>query len=187
MKDDIIVDLFIKRDETALSACGEKYGKSLRTIAKNILQDEESAKECENDTYFKAWNLIPPNEPRTYLFAFLARIARHISIDRCRSNSAAKRSAKLVELSSELQQCIEDENAAVEAVIARGELEGIISEFLRRLPKDERQLFVRRYWYMDSVADLAKMFGFSDSKVKTTLFRTRKKLAEVLNKEGYTV
>lgn len=187
MLDEEIVDLFILRDEKAIASCGEKYGAGLRSISNNVLDDIEAARECENDTYLQAWNLIPPNEPRTYLFPFLARIVRHVSLDRCRKNNAEKRNALVNELSAELEQCIPDIGTNTEDAVAAGELGSIISSFLRSLPEIQRKIFMRRYWYMDSVSDIAKTFGFSEGKVKTILFRARKKMREYLEKEGYAL
>ena len=140
----------------------------------------------ENDTYLQAWQTIPPNEPRNYLFAFLARIIRHISIDRCRYQQRLCRSAYIQELSAELQACIpnpQDTEQRMET-IALGQT---ISDFLRQQPEEARNVFVRRYWYMDSVSEIAKRFCISQSKVKSMLFRSRNALRIHLKKEGYTL
>ena len=101
MEDDKIVQLYLNRDESAIQFSSEKYGSRLRTLSLGITSDLQTSEECENDTYLQAWNLIPPNEPRTFLYAFLARIARHISIDRCRERASLKRDGYIVELSEE--------------------------------------------------------------------------------------
>lgn len=183
MEDSRIVDLYLARDETAIVKSSEKYGVRLLAIAKNILEDDETSRECENDTYFQAWNLIPPNEPRRYLFAFLARIIRHISLDRCRERNRKKRCASYVELSEEMEQCI-PAPGDVEKQIESRELARVISRFLWKLPEVQRDVFVRRYWYLDPVRVIADQMNFSESKVKTMLFRTREKLRTYLEQEG---
>ena len=184
MDDSKIVDLYLCRDEAAIGQTAEKYGSRLRNIANTILQDIHTAEECENDTYLQAWNAIPPHEPRTYLFAFLARITRHIALDFCKERSRLKRSAFLCELSAEMEQCIpgpDDMAGRMDAIV----LCDAINKFLGTLSDEKRNIFVRRYWYMDTVASVARIYGLSESKVKSVLFRTRNQLREYLKKEGY--
>lgn len=184
MEDGLIVDMYLKRDESAIDQTAQKYGHKLRAIALRILEDDPSSEECENDTYLEAWNLIPPNEPRTYLFPFLGRITRHLALDMCRKRSAAKRSAVLCELSDEMSECLSSSDNT-ESQIDTMAFTETVNEFLKGLPKEQRMLFVRRYWYFDTVSDLSSGFGWSRSKVKTTLFRLREKLRGHLEKEGY--
>ena len=186
MEDARIVDLFLERNEEAITECQKKYGNGLRLISLRINGDPETAKECENDTYLHAWRLIPPNEPRQYLFAFLSKIIRNVTFDRIRKDSAKKRSAQIVELSDEMQECIPDETKSAEEKLFAEEVGRKVSIFLKKLPEKKQQLFVRRYYYMDSIKDLSENFGYSESKVKSILFRMRKQLAEYLTKEGYT-
>lgn len=184
MEDREIVELFLHREEAAIRYTKEKFGNRLCSLANNILQDLEAAEECENDTYFQAWNAIPPHEPRDYLFAFLAKIIRHISLDLCRKRSRKKRSAFLVELTEEMEQCIpapDDTESKIDGILF-GE---IVSKFLRTLSKERRNVFLRRYWYLDSIVSISKRFAFSEGKVKTMLFRCRRELHEYLIKEGY--
>ena len=186
MEDEKIVDLYLARDETAISRTAEKYGKALRRIAYRILESTESSEECENDTYWEAWKSIPPNEPRTYLFPYLGKITRHLAIDTARKMSAQKRSAALCELTKEIEECIsgpDDLSAGTDA----GDLAEILNCFLGQLKEDQRYIFVRRYWFFDSVADIAKRYSFTESKVKNMLLRTRRKLKEYLVKEGVEV
>lgn len=186
MEDSRIVELYLQREESAIAHTAAQYGTKLRNISFNIVQNRETAEECENDTYLQAWNSIPPNTPHNYFFAYLARIIRHISIDRCRYQQRLCRNAYIQELSAELQCCIpgsEDTQLQVEA-IALGQS---ISHFLRKQPETARNVFLRRYWYMDSIADIADRFGITQSKVKSMLFRTRNALRECLEKEGYTL
>lgn len=184
MDDNQLVDLFLKRDEAALSVVSEKYGKSLRRIANNIVEDPMDAEECENSTYLTAWESIPPHEPRNYLFPYLARIIRHISLDLCRKRNRIRRSAHFTELTAEMEQCIPAPNdtACQMDGILLGE---VISSFLWKLSEEQRNVFLRRYWYLDPVSDIAGRFSFSESKVKTMLFRIRTELKEYLLKEGY--
>ena len=184
MTDGEIVELYLARDEEALRHTSEKYGVRLRALAFGILEDMPEAEECENDTYLAAWNSIPPHEPRDYLFAYLARIARHLSLDRCRARSRAKRSAHAEELTAELTDCLPAGGSPEEKLAAK-ELAGAISAWLRTLPQEKRRLFLRRYWYCDGVSALARDMGWGESRVKTALHRLRKELREHLKKEGY--
>lgn len=186
MNDNMIVDLYLNRDEDAINLTRSKYGSRLRSLSFNIVKDIHTTEECENDTYMQAWNCIPPHEPRDYLFAFLARIIRHVSLNRCRDNNRLKRSTFICELTSELQQCIPAPNDVERHIddIVFGE---IINNFLTEIGEEKRNIFLRRYWYLDSIADISKRFGISKAKAKTMLFRIRNELHQHLEKEGYTV
>lgn len=184
MDDNSIVELYLNRDDTAILHTSQRFGIRLRSLAYGITCDIQTAEECENDTYFEAWRLIPPREPRDYLYAFLARITRHISISRCRERSRLKRSAYLCELSAEMEQCIpspDDMACRIDDMVLRE----AINNFLASLEEEKRNLFIRRYWFLDSITDISKRFALSESKVKTTLFRCRNRLREYLEKEGY--
>ena len=184
MDDNAIVDLYLQRDEAAIGQTAQKYGKRLRSLACGITCDRQAAEECENDTYMRAWDAIPPHEPRDYLYAFLARITRHIALNFCRDRSRLKRSAFVCELSYEMEQCIpapSDARCRVDDMA----LSDAINGFLRTLDEEKRNIFVRRYWYLDSVADISKRFAITQSKVKTTLFRCRERLREHLETEGH--
>ena len=182
MDDSGIVDLYLARDESAIIETQRKYGQRLSRIACNILDSAESAEECENDTYLEAWNRIPPHEPRTYLFSFLGKITRHLAIDRCRKNTSLKRQALFCELTAEMEECIPGRSSAEEAVDAKA-LKHSIDAYLSGLSVPQQNVFVRRYWFFDSIADIARQYGFSQSKVKSILFRTRKKLCNMLREE----
>ena len=186
MEDSKIVDLYLERNEAAIQNTSKKYGVALRGMAFRVVGDALASEECENDTYWEAWNLIPPHEPRTYLFAFLGRITRHLAIGILRKTSAKKRSAPVVELSQEMEQCIPSQGDISESVDAQ-ELGKSISGFLATLKEEQRSMFVRRYWFFDPISDIAKRYGYSESKVKSTLFRTREKLQTHLEKEGYSL
>ena len=185
MEDERIVQLYLDRDESAIRQTAEKYGARLYALSLGITSDRQTAEECENDTYLEAWNRIPPNEPGSYLYAFLARIVRHVSIDRCRERASLKRDAVLVELSEEMAQCLpaaED----VESAVAEKELGEAIGRFLLTVPQEKRVIFVRRYFYLDPIGEIGRRCGVSESKVKSTLFRLRNALRAYLTKEGYT-
>jgi RNA polymerase sigma-70 factor (ECF subfamily) len=186
MEDQQIVDLFLRREESAIAQTKELYGARLRQLSLGIVQDPETAEECENDTYLQAWQTIPPHEPRNYLFAFLARIIRHISIDRSRYQQRLCRSAYVQELSLELLACVPSGHDPAEQLNAKA-LGQAISDFLRTLPQESRILFIRRYWYMDSIEELSHRFSMTQSKVKSRLFRSRNALRKYLEKEGFAV
>ncbi|MBO4584188.1 MAG: RNA polymerase sigma factor [Clostridia bacterium] len=186
MDDSKIVDLFLQRDEDAIKHTSEKYGSRLRSLAYGIVRDERTAEECENDTYLEAWNSIPPHEPRDYLYAFLARITRHLTLNRCRDSSRLKRKAYISDLGEELDLCIPSRED-VENRMDNAALGKAINGFLGTLDAEKRNILIRRYWYLDSVSDISKRFSMSESKVKTTLFRCRNRLREYLEKEGYVV
>ncbi len=186
MEDDRIVQLFLERNESAIRETAEKYGSRLRAVSYNITGSRETSEECENDTYLEAWNRIPPSEPRNYLYAFLTKIIRACSIDRCRESLRLKRDGYVVELTEELEMCIpaiNDVESEVEVKLLGEE----ISRYLYTLTDEKQVIFLRRYFYMDSVSDIAKHLSISDSKVKTTLFRIRNGLREHLIREGYTI
>lgn len=186
MEDDKIVQLYLNRDETAISQTFEKYGSRLRAISFGITNDRETSEECENDTYLETWNRIPPSEPKDYFYAFLAKITRALSIDRCRERTRLKRDSYIVELTAELEMCIPTVNDVADDVETKllGEA---ISRYLYTLSDEKQVMFMRRYFYLDTVSEIAKRFSSSDSKVKTTLFRVRNELRDYLIKEGYTL
>lgn len=186
MDDSKIVSLFEERDETAILYTSQKYGSRLRNLAYRIVNDHEIACECENDTYLEAWNRIPPHNPTEYLYAFLSRITRNIAIDRCRKGNRKKRKAHIVELSSELESCIpapDDTESRIDGVI----LGEVISSYLHTLPETQRNIFIRRYWYCDSILEISIRFAISQNKAKSILYRCRYGLREYLMEEGYTL
>ena len=182
MNDAQIVALYLLRDEEAVAQTAGRYGARLRALACGILGDPAAAEECENDVYLAAWNSIPPHEPRDHFFAYLARIARHLAIDRLRAQGRDKRVPEA--LTVELSECVAGSASAEDRLNAR-ELAACVSAFLRTLPRQKRYLFLRRYWYCDSIADLARTLGWGESRVKTALHRLRAALREQLRKEGF--
>jgi len=186
LDDDRIVELYLHRDQSAITQTADKYGRRLRSLAFGIVNDFQTAEECENDTYFNAWNAIPPHQPRSYLYPFLARITRNISLNFCRERSRLKRSAFISELTAEMEQCIpapDDIECRVDDIV----LGEVINRFLRALPLQKRNIFVRRYWYLDSIAEISKRFRISENKVKTILYRCRNKLRTQLQEEDYAL
>ncbi len=184
MEDKTIVDMYWRRDERALFETYNKYGKYLFGIAYRILSDNEDAEECVNDTYLAAWQSMPENRP-SVLSAYLGKIVRRIAIGVFRKKTAQKRGgSEIPYVLDELEECIAGQED-VETEVERMYFRDIIQAFLMNLPQAERQVFVCRYWYIESIADIANQFGFSESKVKSMLYRAREKLRTVLEKEGY--
>jgi len=184
MEDCEIVALYLGRDETAIQQTKEKYGSKLRSFSFSIVRDYQMAEECENDTYLRAWNSIPPHDPRAYFYPFLARIIRNLSLNCCRDQERMKRNIKIVALGREMEQCIPspgDTASEVDAAV----LKEAINCFLQTLDTEKRNVFLRRYWYMDSIDLIAKRYGISNSKVKVMLFRIRNQMKDFLQKEGY--
>lgn len=186
MEDNNIVDLYWKRDEKAIEETKSKYGKYCHAIAFNVLCNHEDAEECVNDTYLGAWNSMPPHKPQM-LGAFLGKITRNLALKRWRDKTADKRGGgENALVIDELQECIPCTDDVLEAIEVK-ELSNIIDRFLRNIPTNERRVFICRYWYMDSIGDISKQFGYGQSKVKMMLLRTRKKLLDELEKEGVTL
>ncbi|MBR5091580.1 MAG: RNA polymerase sigma factor [Ruminiclostridium sp.] len=186
MEDESIVELYLKRDQSAIGHTSDKYGKRLHALAKRITEDEFAADECENDTYLEAWNRIPPNEPRDYFFPFLARITRHISLNRCEKERAKKRSGTYVDLGDELDNVFASADST-EKVVDEIVLKESLNSFLASIDEEKRIIFLRRYWFMDSIEDIAARFGYSESKIKSLLMRLRGKLREHFEKDGIIV
>lgn len=185
MEDQTIIELFFARSETAVAALDEKYGTVCKRIADNILGDPQDAEECINDTYLGVWNSIPPQRPEV-LLAYLCRIVRNQAIMRCHVNSAKKRCSAYDAALDELEDCLAGSGSAEEESAA-GELAQALERFLAAQKQLDRVLFVRRYWYGDTIGVLAERCGMSRNGVSVRLRRTREKLKEYLRKEGYTV
>lgn len=184
MEDEKIIDLFWRRSEDALGETEKKYRGYLYAISEGLLGDPEAAEENVNDAYLAAWETIPPNRPEK-LSAYLGALARRGAIRRLRAASAQKRGGGETELClEELSECAG--GGSVEDTVAEKELVAALRSFLETLDVTERRVFLLRYWHSDSVAKIAEGSGFSESKVKTMLLRTRKKLAKFLEKEGLT-
>lgn len=174
----------MQRNESAIKQTSEKYGNRLHQLARSIVGDTQTAEECVNDAYMEAWASIPPHNPKCYLYAFLARITRHLALNRCRDRNRLKRNAFVSELSREMEECIpspDDMECRLDSIA----LGLAINGFLGTLKEEKRNIFLRRYWYMDSIADIAKRYNVSESKVKTMLFRLRNQFRKYLEQEGY--
>ena len=186
MDDSKIIALYLDRSEQAISETSKKYGRYCHYIAYGILQNDEDAEECVNDTYLRAWEAIPPKRP-SRLQTFLGKITRNLSLNKWEKLSAEKRGAGRASLVlDELSECIpteKDTAHTVEAMVIRDTM----NRFLQQLPAETRRLFVRRYFYLSPVKEIAEDYGLSESKVTVTLFRTRAKLKAVLEKEGITL
>ena len=176
-----IVELYLARDEKASVYCTQKYSASLHRLASSLLLDGRDAEECVNDTFLKTWNAIPPNKPE-HLFPFLARICRCTAVDIIRRNKAEKRDCLVVELTHEMEECIPD--SIGDAEVPEETLKTLMNDFLGTLSKDKRMIFVRHYWFGETISEISKRYGFSESKVKTSLHRTREKLRKFLEKKG---
>ena len=178
MEDTAIINLYFDRSEEAIQATVEKYGRYCFSIAWNVLYDKEDSDECVNDTWLATWSSIPPRKP-TILSSFLGKITRNLAIDCFRRKKAAKRSADHIsELCKELEE-IEDAAAySLNDEIQRKEILEILEKFLDSLKKGDRDIFIRRYWYMDSISEISARHGISESRIKSSLYRSRKKLWE---------
>lgn len=183
MKDSEILDLYWERDEQAIAETQKSYGKYCYSIAYHILRDREDSDECVNDTWFRAWNAIPPKRPSRFSL-FLAAITRNLSFDKWKRKNAAKRGNGDIELAlDELMECVPALHSTEETVEA-AELERLINAFLHTLPQKDCNIFLRRYWYVEEYNEIAKRYQMKLNTVKTSLFRTRAKLREYLEKEG---
>lgn len=183
MEDAAIVALYWARDEQALAETATKFGAYCRKIADNILHSAHDVEECENDTWLAAWNSMPDNRPAR-LAPYLGRITRNLALDRLDKATAQKRgSGQTFAPLDELAECVAAPGS-VEDDFDATETGRLISEFLRTLPEETRNIFLRRYWYCDATADIAKRYGIGESKVRVTLHRMRTKLKAYLEKEG---
>lgn len=186
MEDEGILALYRCRDERAILETRQKYGAYCRTIAQNILHSPEDAEETVSDAYIGAWNAIPPHAPKR-LSTFLGRITRNLALKRLRERTTEKRGGgKTLLALEELEDCIPDDRSLDDRLEARA-LTELLDRFLESLPVTERRVFLRRYWYFDSVEDIARRYGFSQSKVKSMTKRTRDKLRLQLQKEDIWV
>ena len=182
MKDEEIIALYWERDEKAIAVTSDKYGSYCRSIAYNILHNLEDVQECVNDTWLGAWKSMPPKRPDC-LSVYLGKITRNLSLNRVKQYNAEKRGSGQTQLVlSELEDCIPAETS-VEQKIEEMVLSKAISQFLHAQPKQKRNIFIRRYWYLYSIRDIAAAYDMSESKVTSLLFRMRNELKAHLEKE----
>ncbi len=182
MEDERILKLFWARQEDAIAQTERKYGKMCSSIAYNLLLNLQDAEECVNETYLGLWNSIPPQYPKVFS-AYIAKLVRNISMKRLTYLNAQKRAADSIVSIHELEQTIPDRNCIDDHVTAE-ELTKYIGVYLASIDYESRNIFLRRYWFFDSICEIATRFGISESKVKSQLFRTRNRLYSFLIKEG---
>ena len=184
MEDLNIIELYFARDEQAIKETDAKYGKLCHSIAYNILHNKEDSEECVNDTYIGVWNAIPPTRPNHFI-GFVCKITRNLALKRIEAMNRLKRSQATVVSLDELAEILSDESIA-EDVSDEGITE-LIGDFLRKEKADVRNVFLRKYYFFDSVGDIAERYGFTEDKVKSMLYHTRKKLKAYLIKEGVAI
>ena len=178
MEDTAIIRLYMDRSEATIRETQQKYTNFCFGIAWNVLHDKEDSEECVNDTWLATWNAIPPKKPEI-LSAFLGKITRNLAIDCFRKRNAAKRiDGHIAALCKELEEIGDLTAGSLEDEIRRNEILDIIKKFLDSLKTEDRDMFVRRYWYFDDIKEISRRHGVSESKVKSSLFRSRKKLWE---------
>lgn len=183
MDDQQIIELFNARSETAISAVADRYGKYCHSIAYHILHDQRDSEECVNETYLRAWNAIPPQRPDS-LSAFLGRITRNLALDRYKHDHRKKRGGGQTAMAlDELDECVPSASDTARAVNDQ-ELVDVLNAFLAGLAPKKRQIFVRRYWYLSPISEIARDFAVSESSAKVTLLRTRRELKRFLEKAG---
>ena len=183
LEDSKIISLFFARSEMAVEELDRKYGNTIRKMAANILSDRLDVEECVNDTYLRAWNSIPPQNPNP-LVSYVCKIIRNLAIDRYHANKAEKRNGSFDLVLEEMEECIPSE-MNVETEYEAKELAAAINRFLSTLSREDRFLFVRRYWYGDSVTDLVALTKGNANRISVRLFRIREKLKKSLTKEGF--
>ncbi len=184
MDDETIIALYFSRNEEAIACTDAAYGTRLLHISDNILRNREDARECVNDTYLRTWKTIPPTRPRS-LYSFLAKICRNLSLTRLDWANAAKRRAEVVSLTQEMEQCIPAVHRDTEPDAK--ELGRALNAFLAALSPENRMIFVRRYWYVETTAEIAARYGIKEGALNTRLHRLRNKLAAYLEQEGIAV
>lgn len=185
MTDIEIITLYWERSEEAITCTMQKYGRYLLRLAQNILHIHEDAEECVNETYLSAWNQLPPDKPQK-LLPYLGRISRCLALNRYDYLTAQKRSTDFTVQLSELENLLSTPDMPQQQYEGAA-LAATISDFLHAQSKTDRDLFVRRYWYSDSILDIAKRYGLRENTVKSRLLRTRQRLKGYLEKEGYTL
>lgn len=184
MDDSKIVELLFARNEDGIKHIDDTYGRRLFALADNIVRNDQDAEESVSDTYMKVWDTIPPKKPM-HLFAYLAKICRNFALKKLDWKQAAKRNAEVVSLTQEMETCIPDTSR--DAEVEARELGRILDAFLRTLSEENLLVFMRRYWYVDTIAEIAARYGISESAVNMRLNRTRAKLSAYLKKEGICV
>lgn len=184
MTDTEIIDLYWSRNEDAIGCTDAVYGRKLRNLSNRILNNPSDSEEVVNDTYLKAWQTIPTYRPQ-FFYAYIAAICRNLSLNLLDWQKAAKRKAEIVAITDELELCIPD--SSQENALRGKEIGRALDSFLDTLPRDSRVIFLRRYWYADTIGAIARRYGMTESKVKMQLLRTRARLKDYLEQEGIQV
>lgn len=179
-----IIELLFERDQEALAHVEAKYKNLYKSILTRILSDSEDISECENDVLLAVWDSIPPNRPNN-LSAYISKIARNISINKFKYNNRSKRSDGYTAALDELYECIPDKSPqnSIDVMEEQSRIKKILSEFFEKLDKESRVLFIRRYFYLETVTELSKRYNITENKISVKLFRARKKLHKILGKE----
>lgn len=186
MTDDKIIELYFARAEAAIEETDRKYGAYCLQISENILHCREDSEECVNDTWLKAWETIPPTKPRCFRL-FLAKIVRNLSFNKYKEKYTDKRgNGEIALILDELEECIVGKNAVEDFCMAK-ELQKTLDAFVNVLPEKECNVFVRRYFYSDSIRDISKRYGLSENNIRVMLNRIRNKLRDKLEEEGFFV
>lgn len=185
MEDEKLVALFLERSEQAISELDKKHGRLCRSISYNILHNTQDAEECVNDAYLGVWNAVPPQHPNP-LLSFVCRIVRNISVARYHSNTAKKRGGGYDIALSEIEDMLSAPDSVEKAADAK-ELARLIAEFLDTLSAENRVIFMRRYWFCDSYADISQRVGLSEKNVSVRLSRVRSSLKQHLIEQGVTI
>lgn len=184
MRDEEITDLYFERNENAIAETEKKYKNYCLSVAENILENKEDAEECFNSALFALWNSVPPEKPRN-LKLFLAKIIRNAAINRYKEKNAEKRGGGRTQaVLEELSECVAAAESAEELFDAK-ELEKSINRFLKNLPEKERNIFIRRYFFMENLGEIAERYGISENSAAVILCRVRKKLKKYLKREGF--
>lgn len=186
MQDEQIIALFFQRSHDAIPQAKQKYGALCKSIARKILPDHRDVEECVNDVLLRLWNAIPPERPIS-LQAYIARITRNLSLDRYSYNTAGQRSTALTQAFEELEPCLPDKSGDPISAVEQQHFREVLNRFLRAQSKEARIFFIRRYWYGESIREIADAFHVGESRVKTSLFRTRQRLRETLEKEDISI
>ena len=181
MEDFQIIALYFARNELALKETDHKYGRLCFSVARNILCSVEDSEECVNDTYLSTWNAIPPKNPTNFM-AFLCKTTRNLSLKRLNYNMAQKRTVELLVSFEEMEAVLSDDQ--IQEHISDQDIGAAISQFLKTESEDNRNVFIRKYWFCDSIKTISEKYGFSEGKVKSMLHRTRNRLKDYLKKKG---
>lgn len=184
MNDLNIIELYFARNEEAIKQTDIKYGRLCHSIAYNILNNNEDSEECVNDTYIGVWNAIPPTKPSNFM-AFVCKITRNLSLKRLESMTRQKRSPSTLISLDELAEVLSDES--ISDGVSDENIGKLISDFLRKEKSESRNVFIRKYYFFDSISDIARRYGFTESKVKNMLHHSRTKLKKYLIKEGIEI